>query len=396
MNNNNNNKNLNGNNQGQNQINKNNNNNNSFQNKQTQNNNFNKNQSYNNKPINNNNNNSNNNKPNDKSNNKSYSNQNESNHNNNNNTKYDNSVKGENNKERSFSNQSQQQQQQQQQYATEKKFTGRCRLFVGNLPVDITEQEFKDIFAKYGETGEIFLNAPRSFGFIKLDTRINAEHAKQDLDGFTFKGRCIRVRFASHGAAVRVKNLSPYVSNEYLEQSFSIFGPVERAVVIVDDKGRPTGEGIVEFERKPASVQCINKCSEMCFLLTSYPKPIVVEPLEQKDEEDGLPEKSIIRNAQYFSDRENIQAHFASNNSFEHKLSLKWRELYELEKKIIEEGKKQIDQAREMLEYEIEQALIDHKTMKLKEDLRAKQEELQRIEDMRKTEFQRRQDMEIR
>ncbi len=396
MNNNNNNKNLNGNNQGQNQINKNNNNNNSFQNKQTQNNNFNKNQSYNNKPINNNNNSSNNNKPNDKSNNKSYSNQNESNHNNNNNTKYDNSVKGENNKERSFSNQSQQQQQQQQQYATEKKFTGRCRLFVGNLPVDITEQEFKDIFAKYGETGEIFLNAPRSFGFIKLDTRINAEHAKQDLDGFTFKGRCIRVRFASHGAAVRVKNLSPYVSNEYLEQSFSIFGPVERAVVIVDDKGRPTGEGIVEFERKPASVQCINKCSEMCFLLTSYPKPIVVEPLEQKDEEDGLPEKSIIRNAQYFSDRENIQAHFASNNSFEHKLSLKWRELYELEKKIIEEGKKQIDQAREMLEYEIEQALIDHKTMKLKEDLRAKQEELQRIEDMRKTEFQRRQDMEIR
>jgi proline- and glutamine-rich splicing factor len=288
-----------------------------------------------------------------------------------------------------------QQSQQQSSSVSEKKFTGRCRLFVGNLPLDITEQEFKEIFSKYGEIGEVFLNAQRSFGFIKLDTRINAEHAKQDLDGFTFKGRCIRVRFASHGAAVRVKNLSPCVSNEYLEQAFSIFGTVERAVVIVDDKGRSTGEGIVEFERKPASVQCINKCTDMCFLLTSYPKPVVVEPLEQKDEEDGLPEKSIVRNNQYFIERE-TPAHFAAANSFEQKLSLKWRELYELEKQVIDEGKKRIDQAREMLEYEIEQALIDHKTMKLKEDLRAKQEELQRIEEMRKSEFQRRQDMENR
>lgn len=282
-----------------------------------------------------------------------------------------------------------------QQQQGEKKFTGRCRLFVGNLPSDITEQEFKDLFTKFGETGECFLNTQRSFGFIKLDTRINAEHAKQELDGFTLKGRCIRVRFASHGAAVRVKNLSPYVSNEYLEQSFSMFGPVERAVVIVDDKGRPTGEGIVEFERKPAASQCINRCTENCFILTSYPKPVIVEPLDQKDDEDGLPEKSIIKNQQFHSERE-IAPHFAPNNSFEHELALKWRDLYELEKQIKEEGLKKIQEAREQLEYEIEVRLIDYKEQKLKEDLRAKQEELQRIEDMRKNEFQRRKDMENR
>jgi RNA recognition motif-containing protein len=50
----------------------------------------------------------------------------------------------------------------------EKKFTGRCRLFVGNLPNDISETEFKEIFSKYGEIGEVFLNNARSFGFIKL------------------------------------------------------------------------------------------------------------------------------------------------------------------------------------------------------------------------------------
>jgi splicing factor, proline- and glutamine-rich len=150
----------------------------------------------------------------------------------------------------------------------EKKFTGRCRLFVGNLPSDVTENEFRELFAKYGEVGECFINTQKSFGFIKLDTRLNAETAKQELDGYIFKSRNIRVRFASHGAAVKVKNISPYVSNEYLEQAFSIFGPVERAVVIVDDKGRPTGEGVVEFERKPAATQCINKCMDGCFILT--------------------------------------------------------------------------------------------------------------------------------
>jgi RNA recognition motif-containing protein len=50
----------------------------------------------------------------------------------------------------------------------DKKFTGRCRLFVGNLPNDISETEFKEIFSKYGEIGEVFLNNARSFGFIKL------------------------------------------------------------------------------------------------------------------------------------------------------------------------------------------------------------------------------------
>lgn len=278
---------------------------------------------------------------------------------------------------------------------SEKKFTGRCRLFVGNLPADISEKEFKDLFSKFGDLGEIFLNTQRSFGFVKLDTRVNAEHAKQELDGYTFKGRCIRVRFASHGAAVRVKNLSPYVSNEYLEQAFSMFGRVERAVVIVDDKGRSIGEGIVEFERKPSATQCINKCNENCFILTSYPKPVIVEPLEQKDDEDGLPEKSMIKNQQFFADRE-AAPHFATNNSFEFEMALKWRDLYELEKQIKEDGLKKIQEAREQLEHEIEFRLIDYKEQKIKEDLRAKQEELQRIEDMRKHEFQRRKEMDAK
>lgn len=50
----------------------------------------------------------------------------------------------------------------------EKSYTQRCRLFVGNLPTDITEEDFKRLFERYGEPSEVFINRDRGFGFIRL------------------------------------------------------------------------------------------------------------------------------------------------------------------------------------------------------------------------------------
>ena len=99
------------------------------------------------------------------------------------------------------------------------------------------------------------------------DTRQNAEAAKAALDGVQKKNRVLRVRFATHGAALRIKFLPAHVSNELLEEAFSNFGPVERAVVIVDDRGKPTGDAIVEFARKPAAMQALGKINDGAFLL---------------------------------------------------------------------------------------------------------------------------------
>lgn len=52
--------------------------------------------------------------------------------------------------------------------AGEKTFTLRSRLFVGNLPLDMTDEEFKHMFAKYGNVSEVFVNRERGFGFIRL------------------------------------------------------------------------------------------------------------------------------------------------------------------------------------------------------------------------------------
>lgn len=50
----------------------------------------------------------------------------------------------------------------------EKTYTQRCRLFVGGLTGDISEEEFTNMFTKYGQVNEVFVNRERGFGFVRL------------------------------------------------------------------------------------------------------------------------------------------------------------------------------------------------------------------------------------
>ena len=103
-------------------------------------------------------------------------------------------------------------------------------------------------------------------------TRSHAVTAKEELDGKFLHAynRRIIVRFAIHGATVKLKELPHCVSNEMLYHACRAFGEVERAVVIVDEKGKPTGEGIVEFERKSSATKAIAQINDCVFLMSTY------------------------------------------------------------------------------------------------------------------------------
>ncbi|XP_061615195.1 splicing factor, proline- and glutamine-rich isoform X2 [Phyllopteryx taeniolatus] len=277
----------------------------------------------------------------------------------------------------------------------EKTYTQRCRLFIGNLPSDMTEEHFRKIFSKYGEPSEVFINKGKGFGFIRLESRALAEIAKAELDDLPMKGRSLRVRFATHSAALSVKNLSPFVSNELLEEAFSQFGMVERAVVIVDDRGRSTGKGIVEFASKPAARKALDRCNEGVFLLTSSPRPVVVEPLEQCDDEDGLPEKLAQKNPRYQAEREE-PPRFARPGTFEYEYSKRWKSLDEMEKQQRQQVEKNMQEAREKLESEMEDAYHEHQANMLRQDLLRRQEELRRMEELHSQEMQKRKEMQLR
>ncbi|XP_059810376.1 splicing factor, proline- and glutamine-rich isoform X1 [Hypanus sabinus] len=284
----------------------------------------------------------------------------------------------------------------------EKTYTQRCRLFVGNLPSDITEDDFKKLFDKYGEPGEVFINKGKGFGFIRLESRTLAEIAKAELDDTPMRGRPLRIRFATHSAALTVRNLSPYVSNELLEEAFSQFGQVERAIVIVDDRGRSTGKGIVEFATKPSARKALDRCSEGVFLLTASPRPVIVEPMEQYDDEDGLPEKLAQRNPMYQKwvlknqvEREH-PPRFAQHGTFEFEYSQRWKSLDEMEKQQREQVEKNMREARDKLENEMEDAYHEHQAMLLRQDLMRRQEELRRMEELHSQEVQKRKQLELR
>ena len=73
-----------------------------------------------------------------------------------------------------------------------------------------------------------------------MSNRSEADTAKTGLRGGKIKGqpRPIRVKFANQGTSIEVKNLSPLISNERLYDAFSRFGKIERAVVLVDERGK--------------------------------------------------------------------------------------------------------------------------------------------------------------
>lgn len=106
-----------------------------------------------------------------------------------------------------------------------------------------------------------------SVNLLFKDTRLNAEAAKQGVDGTFRMGRTVRVRFATHAAALKVLNLGPLVTNELLHQAFSQFGDVERAVVVCDDRGRSKGYGIIEFARKNNAQTALQQVNDGLFLL---------------------------------------------------------------------------------------------------------------------------------
>lgn len=260
----------------------------------------------------------------------------------------------------------------------EKKFTNKCRLFVGNLTDNTKMDEFTEMFNVFGETAEPYLNLEKAFGFIKLDYRQNAEKARQTLNGTERNGRLLKVRFSSAGSSLRVKRLSPWVSNELLELAFGVFGELERATVVVDERGKSTGEAIVEFAKKPAALACLNKCTENSFFLTESLCPVEVQILKEDDEEEGLSEKVLPKRHMEYQRERSVGPRLAGPGSFEQEYGNRWKQLYELEKQrreqLDQEMKLEMDKLREQMEF----ARREHETEMLREQLRLRELEQER------------------
>jgi RNA recognition motif-containing protein len=73
------------------------------------------------------------------------------------------------------------------------------KLYVGNLPFSITEDELRGVFQAHGEVDSVSLitdretGRPRGFGFVEMADPSGAQAAQRALDGTDLGGRNIRV-----------------------------------------------------------------------------------------------------------------------------------------------------------------------------------------------------------
>jgi RNA recognition motif-containing protein len=76
------------------------------------------------------------------------------------------------------------------------------KLYVGNLPFKVTENDLQDLFAQHGSVTEANLmmdkvsGKPRGFGFVTMGTKEEAEAAIQALHGKEWEGRTLTVNEA--------------------------------------------------------------------------------------------------------------------------------------------------------------------------------------------------------
>lgn len=75
-------------------------------------------------------------------------------------------------------------------------------IYVGNLPYNVTEEELKEAFSKFGEVSSVnvitdkYSGQSKGFGFVEMEKNSEAEEAIKALNESSLKGRNIKVNQA--------------------------------------------------------------------------------------------------------------------------------------------------------------------------------------------------------
>lgn len=76
------------------------------------------------------------------------------------------------------------------------------KIFVGNLPRDVTDEDVQKAFSAYGTVSSVsvlkdkFTGEPRGFGFVEMSSQTEAQAAISGLNGKQLKGRTLTVNEA--------------------------------------------------------------------------------------------------------------------------------------------------------------------------------------------------------
>jgi len=67
------------------------------------------------------------------------------------------------------------------------------KIYVGNIALNATEQDIRDLFSEYGETISVKLKQSKGFGFVEMGSDHEAGKAISELNGKLFLGNPLTV-----------------------------------------------------------------------------------------------------------------------------------------------------------------------------------------------------------
>lgn len=67
------------------------------------------------------------------------------------------------------------------------------KLYVGNLSYSVTDEQLEELFSPHGKIQSANVIGNKGFGFVELSDNVEAEKAKEALDGTDFEGRTLKV-----------------------------------------------------------------------------------------------------------------------------------------------------------------------------------------------------------
>ncbi|XP_061559161.1 RNA-binding protein 4-like isoform X1 [Phycodurus eques] len=141
------------------------------------------------------------------------------------------------------------------------------KLFVGNLPLDATQDEINKLFAPYGEINTCSLL--RQYAFVTLKGDGAADRAIRHLDGKEYRGRPLVVEESRarppNSTKVFVGNLSATCSADDLHSLFSTFGRVLDCDKVKARLCSNVGYAFVHMERKEEAMAAIDSLNGTIF-----------------------------------------------------------------------------------------------------------------------------------
>ena len=159
-------------------------------------------------------------------------------------------------------------------------------LYVKNVQLDASDEEFKDLFDQFGQVTSCILSRDsegksKGFGFVNYASHEDAKKAVDELHEKDFKGQQLYVARAQkkseredelkrayeqrkyesnlkyQGVNLYVKNLDDEMTEEKLQTEFEAFGQITSCKIMMDDKGASKGFGFVCFSAPDEATKAV-------------------------------------------------------------------------------------------------------------------------------------------